>query len=66
VFDIIFGTTGGGPQGVTESMQVYAYRKAISFLQMSEGMTIMVVFSILVVALCLVYVRMDRRAEADL
>ena len=63
VFDIIFGTTGGGPQISTEVMQTMAYRKAFSFLQMSESMTIMVIFSVIVLAICLVYIRLDARGE---
>ena len=61
VFDIIFGTTGGGPQIATEVMQTMAYRKAFSFLQMSEAMTVMVIFSAIVLAISLVYMRLDER-----
>ena len=63
VFDIIFGTTGGGPQISTEVMQTMAYRKAFSFLQMSESMTVMVIFSAIVLAICLVYLRLEERLE---
>lgn len=65
VFDIIFGTTGGGPQISTEVMQTLAYRKAFSFLQMSESMTIMVIFSAIVLAISLVYMRLEERLEDD-
>ncbi len=65
VFDIIFGTTGGGPQIATEVMQTLAYRKAFSFLQMSEAMTVMVIFSAIVLAICLIYMRLEESLEAD-
>ena len=65
VFDIIFGTTGGGPQIATEVMQTMAYRKAFSFLQMSEAMTVMVIFSVIVLAISLIYMRLEERLEAD-
>ena len=65
VFDIIFGTTGGGPQIATEVMQTMAYRKAFSFLQMSEAMTVMVIFSAIVLAISLVYMRLDERLAED-
>ncbi len=65
VFDIIFGTTGGGPQIATEVMQTMAYRKAFSFLQMSEAMTVMVIFSVIVLAISLIYMRLEERMEAD-
>ena len=63
VFDIIFGTTGGGPQIATEVMQTFAYRKAFSFLQMSEAMTVMVIFSVIVLLICLLYMRLEARLE---
>ena len=63
VFDIIFGTTGGGPQIATEVMQTLAYRKAFSFLQMSEAMTVMVIFSLIVLAISLIYMRIEERLE---
>ena len=65
VFDIIFGTTGGGPQIATEVMQTLAYRKAFSFLQMSESMTVMVIFSLIVLAISLVYMRLEEHLEVD-
>lgn len=65
VFDLIFGTTGGGPQISTEVMQTLAYRTAFSFLQMSESMTIMVIFSAIVLAISLVYMRLEERLEDD-
>lgn len=65
VFDIIFGTTGGGPQIATEVMQTLAYRKAFSFLQMGEAMTVTVIFSLIILAISLVYMRLEERLEAD-
>jgi multiple sugar transport system permease protein len=60
VFDIVFGTTGGGPGLATEVMQTFAYRTAYSFLQISRAMTIMVIFAVLVTALCFVYMRAEK------
>ena len=48
VFAIIFGTTGGGPLTTTESVQVLAYRVAFKQLNMSQSMTMMVIFSVIV------------------
>lgn len=63
VFDIVFGTTGGGPGLATEVAQTLAYRTAYSYLQISRAMTVMVLFSILVLALCTLYMRAeDKRA----
>lgn len=65
VFDIIFGTTGGGPQLATEVMQTLAYRQAFSFLQMSKAMTVMVVFSVIIVMISVLYLRLERQTEAS-
>lgn len=61
VFAIIFGTTGGGPLTVTESVQTLAYRTAFKFLQMSYSMTIMVVFAVLILGFCLIYIKLGGR-----
>lgn len=57
VFAIIFGTTGGGPAQITESMQTLAYRTAFKFLFLSRSMTLMVIFSFIILAICLIYLR---------
>ncbi len=63
VFAIIFGTTGGGPAQVTEAVQTLAYRTAFKFLGMSRAMTLMVIFSVIILAICLVYLRFGEREE---
>ena len=60
VFDIVWGTTGGGPGLATEALQTYAYRVAYSFLEMSKSMTIMVLFSIVVIFLTITYSRFNK------
>lgn len=57
VFDIIFGTTGGGPAQSTEAVQTLAYRTAFDFLQLSRSMTIMVIFSAIILVISLIYLR---------
>ncbi|NMC11768.1 MAG: sugar ABC transporter permease [Chloroflexi bacterium] len=57
VFAIIFGTTGGGPAQITESVQTLAYRTAFKFLFLSRSMTLMVIFSFVILAFCLIYLR---------
>ena len=59
VFDIVFGTTGGGPGQSTEVVQTLAYRTAFDFLQLSRSMTIMVIFSIIFLIISLFYLRME-------
>lgn len=60
VFDIIWGTTGGGPGLATEALQTYAYRVAYSFLEMSKSMTIMVMFSIVLIILTIIYSKFNK------
>ena len=64
VFDIVFGTTGGGPGLATEVLQTLAYRTAYGYLQIGKSMTIMVLFGILILAICLVYDRIGREERA--
>ena len=60
VFDIVWGTTGGGPGLATEALQTYAYRVAYSFLEMSKSMTIMVMFSIVLIILTMIYSKFNK------
>ena len=60
VFDIIWGTTGGGPGLSTEALQTYAYRVAYSFLEMSKSMTVMVLFSVVVIFLTVIYSKLNK------
>ena len=64
VFAIIFGTTGGGPVQVTESIETLAYRTAFRFREMSQAMTLSVIFSILIVAICLIYLKLVKSEAA--
>jgi multiple sugar transport system permease protein len=64
VFALIFGTTGGGPNMATESVQTLAYRTAFKFLMLSRSMTIMVVFSVIILAICLIYLRVGEGRKA--
>lgn len=63
VFDIVFGTTGGGPALSTEVMQTLAYRTSYGYLQIGKSMAIMVLFSVSILALCFAYSRLQPDAE---
>lgn len=65
VFDIVFGTTGGGPGLATEVVQTYVYRSAYSYQQIGKAMAVMILFSILILAISLVLQALqDDRGEA--
>lgn len=51
VFALIYGTTEGGPANATEVTQILVYRGAFKEFAMSESMTMMVMYSALVLVL---------------
>ena len=55
IFDLVWGITGGGPGISTEVVQTYSYRLAFGFLQMSKSMTVMILFSSVVISLTFFY-----------
>lgn len=65
VFDLVFGTTGGGPALATEVMQTLAYRMSYGYLQIGKAMAVMVLFSIAVLLLCAVYMRLQSGRSHD-
>ena len=66
VFAIIFGTTGGGPLTTTESVQVLAYRLAFKQQNLSLSMTMMVIFTVIVLGVVMVYQRLGATKGTDL
>jgi len=49
VFALVFGTTDGGPGRATETTQILAYRTAFKEFAMSQSMTMMLVYALLIV-----------------
>jgi multiple sugar transport system permease protein len=66
VFAIIYGTTGGGPAKTTEAVQVAGYLIAFKNSNMSLSMTMMVIFSVVVLAVVAVYQRLGAGRGSDL
>ena len=64
VFDIVFGTTVGGPGLATEVVQTFVYRTAYSYQQSGKAMATMVLFSLLILAVALSLQMLQRRGEA--
>ena len=65
VFALVYGTTGGGPGIKTEVVQSLAYRTSFSFLEMSRGMTLMVMFSVIILCIVLFYMRINAKGESS-
>jgi len=64
VFAIIYGTTGAAKE--TESVQVASYLVAFKETNMSRSMTMMVIFSVIVLAIVAVYQRLGAGRGSDL
>ena len=65
VFEIIYGTTGGGPAQITEAVQTMAYRTAFKFQQMSRSMTVMVIFSLIFLIFIMLYIWVSKHNEEE-
>jgi multiple sugar transport system permease protein len=65
VFDIVFGTTGGGPGLSTEVVQTFVYRTAYSYQQIGKAMATMIIFSILILVVALALQALQSRLEKD-
>jgi len=63
VFDIVFGTTGGGPGIATEVVQTFVYRTAYSYQQIGKAMATMILFSLLILGISLALQSLQRRGE---
>ena len=61
IFDLVWGITGGGPGISTEVVQTYSYRLAFGFLQMSKSMTVMILFSSVVISLTFIYSLIEKK-----
>ena len=65
VFDIVFGTTGGGPALATEVVQTFVYRTAFSYQQFGKAMAAMILFSLVILVISLALQRLQRRGELN-
>ena len=63
VFDIVFGTTGGGPGLSTEVVQTFVYRTAYSYQQIGKAMATMILFSLLILGISLALQALQRHGE---
>lgn len=64
VFALVFGTTDGGPNRATEMSQTLAYKTGFTNFAISESMTMMIVYSLIIVAV-VVIVAVIRKAATN-
>jgi len=61
VFDLIWVITAGGPGSSSETLYVYAYNQAFKYLDLGYGSAVIVVFTVIVAAASLVWMRAHER-----
>lgn len=64
VFDLIWVITAGGPGFASETLYVYAYNQAFKYLDIGYGSAVIVVFTAIVAAASVVWIRARERAWA--
>lgn len=64
VFDLIWVMTAGGPGFGSETLYVYAYNQAFKYLEIGYGSAVIVVFTLIVAAAALGWIRVRDRAWA--
>jgi multiple sugar transport system permease protein len=64
VFDIIWVITAGGPGFSSETLYVYAYNQAFKYLDIGYGSAVIVLFTAIVAAASVVWIRARERAWA--
>ena len=62
VFDLIWVITAGGPGSSSETLYVYAYNQAFKYLDLGYGSAVIVVFTAIVSAASLVWIRARERS----
>lgn len=61
--DIVFGTTGGGPAGATETMSLYVYREAFNYFRMGTATAVGTVMIIVALLIGAVFTLSARRSK---
>ena len=63
-FDIIYGTTQGGPGFASETLNLYVYSQGFTYFELGYASTILVAFFTLVMSISVILMLLRRRAEA--
>jgi len=62
VFDLIWVMTAGGPGYDSETLYVYAYNNAFKYLNLGYGSAVILVFTLIVAAVSVFWIRLRNRA----
>ncbi|NOU88389.1 ABC transporter permease subunit [Paenibacillus sp. LMG 31460] len=63
-FDIIYGTTQGGPNFASETLNVYGYTLGFQYFKLGTASSLLMIFFVLVMALTLAMIWVRKRLEA--
>ena len=64
VYDILLATTAGGPNQMTENLNLLVYTYAFDYMEMGRACALMIIFFIIVMAFALVSMAVRKRIEA--
>ncbi|TVX94925.1 carbohydrate ABC transporter permease [Cohnella terricola] len=65
-FDIIYATTQGGPNNVSETLNIYGYKLGFQYFKLGMASSLLVLFFLLVMGATLLMVWIRNRLEASL
>ena len=64
VYDILLATTAGGPNQMTENLNLLVYTYAFDYMQMGRASALMIIFFVIVMTFALICMAMKKRIEA--
>ena len=63
-FDIIYGTTQGGPGFASETLNLYVYAQGFTYFELGYASAVLVVFFTIVMSVSVLFTLLRRRSEA--
>lgn len=64
VYDLIYATTAGGPNQMTENLNLLVYTYAFDYFQMGKASALMIVFFVIVLVFALICMQIKKLIEA--
>jgi multiple sugar transport system permease protein len=62
-FDIIFGTTQGGPGFASETLNLYIYTQGFTYFELGYAASVLVFFFVIVMSVSIILILLRRRSE---
>jgi multiple sugar transport system permease protein len=64
LFELVFGITGGGPGGSTESLSYYAYLIGMKWFKLGRGSSISWIFLVILLLLAITLITRFKKSRA--